>query len=133
MKKSNVTALLALASFITAGSALAETVHEVRADVPFNFVVGNKVLPSGHYRIDQESTNEVLIRNSDQPQFAVLTQVYGEPQEWAFSEWATRATLTFDQYGNQHFLSEIRGPVAAVNAKIPTSKVEKDAQLREGE
>jgi len=67
MKKFTVAAVLALSGFIAIGSALAQPIHEIRANIPFSFVVGNTVLPAGHYRIDAEQNNEVLIQNDAQP------------------------------------------------------------------
>ena len=128
MKKITFTSLVALAGLLMAGNALAQT-HEVRADVPFSFVVGNKTLPAGHYLIDSESSqvsaDEVLIQNTDQPRVAVLARTSGEPftQPWGV---ATQGRLVFDQVGDQHFLREIRGPLAAVNAEIPISTAERN-------
>jgi len=130
MKKITFTSLVTLAGLLMAGNALAQT-HEVRADVPFTFAVGNKTFPAGHYRIDSEPTNssddEVLIQNSDQPRFAVLARSSDEPftQSWGV---ATQGRLVFDRFGDQYFLRQIRGPVAAVNAEIPVSKAERNVR-----
>jgi hypothetical protein len=133
MKKIAVTALLALAGSVTVGRSLAQTTHEVRANIPFDFAVGKQVLPAGHYHIDSESTrastDEVLIQNSDHPRIAVLIRTSGNPKGWTATEWATRGELVFDQYGDQHVLCQIRGPVAAVNAELPMSKSEKSTHL----
>jgi hypothetical protein len=141
MKRIAVTALLVLSGFVLSGffmggNALAQTTHEVRVNVPFDFAVGNKVLPAGNYSIDSEATafspNEVLIQNTDQHQISVLVRTSGNPAESQPLEVASRGSLVFDQYGGQHFLREIRGPVAAVNAEIPISTAEQNAQRNEG-
>jgi len=133
MKKITFTSLVALAGLLMAGDALAQT-HQVRVDVPFSFVVGNKMLPAGNYRIDSVSgrvpTNQVLIQNTDQPRVAVLVQTSDEPftQSWGV---ATQSRLVFDQFGDEHFLREIRGPLAAVNAEIPISTAERKVRRNE--
>lgn len=135
MKKFTVTALLALAGFLAAGSALAQTAHEVRVNVSFAFVVGDKVLPAGNYRIDQEasqlSANEILIQDIDHPRFAVLVRGSDGPWEVLPTSVAARGRLVFDKYGDDRFLREVRGPVAAVNVDIPISRAEQHVQNRE--
>ena len=44
MKRITAIALFTIAGFVTAGSALAQN-RAVRADVPFDFTVGDKLLP----------------------------------------------------------------------------------------
>ena len=46
MKRQAFSLMSLLTLLLVAGSAIAQTVH-VRADVPFNFAVGNKRLPAG--------------------------------------------------------------------------------------
>ncbi|HZD49382.1 MAG TPA: hypothetical protein VE178_11620 [Silvibacterium sp.] len=131
MKKITVTALLALAGLVSAGSALAQSRHEVRASVPFEFSVGNKVLPAGNYTFDSESgptlTNAVLIQNVDQPKYSVLVRGVEAPWEVQPIYVAQHTRLVFDNYSGEHFLREVRGPLAAVNVEIPKSKAEQGA------
>jgi hypothetical protein len=135
MKKITVTALISLAGFLTAGSAVAQTAHEIRVSVPFAFAVDNKVLPAGDYRIDSEtspiSANEVLIQNVDHPRFAVLVRGSDGPWEVLPTSVADRGSLVFNQYGDDRFLREVRGPVAAVNVDIPISRAEQHVQKRD--
>ena len=130
MKKFSVPAVLALAGLLTA-SAFAQVNHEVKAYVPFEFSVSDKVLPAGNYVFDLDSTptanNQVLIQNVDQPRYAVL--VRGTDGPWqALPIYVTdRGRLVFDNYDGEHFLREVRGPVSAVNVVIPKSKAEQNA------
>lgn len=136
MKKITVAALLAAGCFLSAGSALAQTAHEVRVNVPFAFVVGTKVLPAGNYRIDQEtspaSANEVLIQDIDHPRFAVLVRGSDGPWEVLATSAEERGQLVFDGYGKYRFLREIRGPHAALNVDIPKSHAEQHVEHRDG-
>ena len=134
MKKFTVVALFALAGLLTAGSSYAQTKNEIRVNVPFAFVVGNKVLPAGNYRIDSESSplsaNEILIQDVDQPRYAVLVNANDGPSD-ARPLSVADGRLVFNQYGDDRFLREIRGPVAAVNVEIPESRAEHHVQKRE--
>jgi hypothetical protein len=50
MKRQAFSLISLLTLLLVAGSAIAQTVH-VRADIPFNFAVGNKTLPAGTYDV----------------------------------------------------------------------------------
>ncbi len=132
MKKTTVTALFMLAGLLSAGSAFAQTQHEVTAYVPFQFSVGDKVLPEGNYRFDPETSPlqayGVLIQNIDQPRYAVLVRGTDGPWEALPIYTADRGRLVFNVYQGEHFLREVRGPLNAVNAEIPRSASEKGAQ-----
>jgi hypothetical protein len=131
MKKFTVTTLLTLAGLVSAGSALAQIRHEVTANVPFQFSVGNKVLPAGNYRFDEASSpvsaNEILIQNIDQPRYTVLARG-SDAWEALPNNVTDRGSLVFDEYDGEHFLREVRGPLNAINVELPKSKTEKGAE-----
>ena len=133
MKKFTVTALLTLAGLVSAGSAFAQFKHEVRAYVPFEFSVGNKMLPAGNYLFDSESTptadnHALLVRNIDHPQYHAMR--LGDDGSWEQTPLykADTERLVFDTYGGQYFLREVRGPVGIMNLEFPTTKAEKAAE-----
>ena len=131
MKKFTVAALFTLAGILSAGSAFAQTKHEVRAHVPFEFSVGDKVLPAGNYRFDETSSpvsaNEVVIQNIDNPRYTVLAR--GSDAPYVLPNYVTsRGHLVFNQYNGEHFLREVRGPLSAINVELPKSKAEKGAE-----
>jgi hypothetical protein len=122
MKRIPIIALFTLASLVSAGNVLAQT-REVRAFVPFDFSVGNKLLPAGNYAFIAEKQDQILIRSNDQSQFAVLTRTAdGDQTKWIDGK------LIFNKYGDQYFLSEVLCSSAAFNVDIPTSRMEKNAQ-----
>ena len=55
MKRITAIALLAIANFALAGTSFAQS-KGVRANVPFDFTVGKKLLPSGTYTIKDRCT-----------------------------------------------------------------------------
>lgn len=123
MKHFTATALFALASLVAVGSMSAQD-HVVQANIPFNFTVGSKVLPPGTYVITSETPHVIVIRNKD-TNASALSAAYGAGNQ------TKDGKLVFDRYGDQYFLSEILCSSVDMSLKIPTSKVEKRAQLQE--
>ena len=126
MKRITAIALIAMANFALAGTSFAQS-NGVRATVPFDFTVGNKLLPSGTYTIQKESTNAnvIVIRSHDKP-IATLSLVNQDGNKSP-----NGGKLLFHKYGSQYFLSEILCDQAEMNVEIPPSKTEKRAQLQQ--
>jgi hypothetical protein len=123
MKRILTIALLTIAGFLTAGSALAAD-HAVKADIPFDFIVGSNVLPAGTYTIASpgwRSSGAIEIQ-SEGSNYATLTTVFADNKATKGSE------LVFHRYGNQYFLAEVLCPAAAMTVQLPVSKQEKLAR-----
>ncbi len=124
MKQLTAIALLAIASFAMAGNSFAQS-NGVRANIPFDFTVANKLLPAGTYTLHRTSTELIEIRNHDKP-IAVLT--IGN-QDGNTSP--NGGKLVFHKYGDQYFLSEILSDWATMNVSVPRSKAETKVQLQQ--
>ncbi len=121
MKRIASIALFALVSFVTVGFASAQQ-RAVKADVPFDFTVGNKLVPAGTYTItaDSKSSNVIEIRNRDE-HVAVLSMTSPDDRQ------SKTGKLVFTRYGDQYFLSEILCASADMNMAVPASKAERRA------
>jgi hypothetical protein len=124
MKRITAIALLAIANFAMAGMSFAQS-YGVKANVPFDFTVANKLLPAGSYTIIRESTGLIEIRNHDKP-VAVLTVVSHDENTSSDG-----GKLIFHKYGDQYFLSEILSDWATMNVSVPRSKAEKNVRLQQ--
>jgi hypothetical protein len=126
MKRTTAIALIAMANFALAGTSFAQS-NGVRATVPFDFTVGSKLLPSGTYTIQKQSTNGnvIVIRSHDKP-IATLSLVNQDSNKSP-----NGGKLLFHKYGGQYFLSEILCDRAGMNVELPPSKTEKRAQLQQ--
>jgi len=120
MKRIIATAFFALATLV-AGTAVAQN-HSVKANVPFDFTVGNAHIPAGTYLISEtNSQNTVEIRNAaGKP--AIFGSVYSDGKHSQTSK------LVFDRYGDRYFLREILCANAGMNLELPVSKTEKSVQ-----
>ena len=123
MKQMTSIALFALVSFSTIGMASAQD-RAVKADVPFDFTVGNKLVPAGTYTISAEASNVIEIQNLDK-HVAMLTTTTPDGKESKTNK------LVFDKIGDQYFLSEVLCSSADMNMAVPTSKAEKAARQQE--
>jgi hypothetical protein len=126
MKRITTIALLTLASFVTVGSISAQE-RAVRANVPFDFTVGNKLVPAGTYTISSESVrspNVVVIRNGDQ-RIAIMSSAFAADNQ------SKQSVLVFTRHGDQYFLHEILCSSRDMNLQLPASKAEKRAQTQE--
>jgi hypothetical protein len=122
MKRITAIALFTITSFATAGSALAQN-RAVRADVPFDFTVADKLLPPGPYEITTAKEGVIEIQERGK-HIAVLTPTSPDSNE------SRTGKLVFDKLGNQYFLSEILCQ-SAMNVSVPPSMQEKRARMQQ--
>ena len=124
MKRFTAITLFAVASILSAGSALAQK-HAVQTTVPFDFTVGSKTLPSGTYTIIPVSDDLIEIRNS-KTHLEVLTPAYATVQQSK-----NGGELVFDKSADHYFLRDILCEFAAMNVSLPSSKLEKRTHVEE--
>ena len=121
MKRITATALFTLAALVTSGGAMAQG-RAVRATVPFDFTVGDKLLPAGNYEIWPLSTGFIEIQNRDS-RAAMLTATHFDGRESRNGN-----KLVFHKYRDEYFLSEILCRSASLNVSLPPAKAEKQAR-----
>jgi hypothetical protein len=118
MKRIIAIALLAI-SAVSATPIFAQ-VGALKANVPFGFSVGEKLLPADTYLISTSITGVVLIRGTKGGSSALTNSMPGERQS------GSGYKLEFQRYGDQYFLHRIVRPsVAGMTLDLPTSKKEK--------
>ncbi|MDX6457566.1 MAG: hypothetical protein QOE55_1263 [Acidobacteriaceae bacterium] len=116
----------ALFSMISMGSACAHA-QSAGFKVPFDFTVGNQVLPAGTYRVGYYPTkNAILIRSQDQRFHAFIATHLADP--------STRdGEVVFTKYGNKYFIHEVLCGALSMNVEIPKSTLEKRARIQEAQ
>jgi hypothetical protein len=108
------------------GSARAQVVDTIEADIPFDFVVTKNVLPAGHYtmtRLDSRpGIMELRSTNHEaKAQFFLTesTEVAKEPEQ---------TVLIFDRIGDQYFLSKVFEIGSRYGVEVLESRVERDLE-----
>ena len=98
-----LTALLAMVMMFSVASAFGQEVKKHQTFVvPFEFSVGNKVLPAGEYKITGE-TQIVRIQSKDGKQNATVLPA----RTVGGARLASEAKLTFRRYNDQYYLSQV--------------------------
>jgi hypothetical protein len=123
MKNIITIAILFASTCIGAGSALAQS-EQVRVNVPFNFHVGSKSLPAGTYTISSAGeTPFIMISNLSRTSVRALALTQ-PPNRKSTPE----HTVVFHKWGDQYFISDVRGGDSSMNLHLPTTKEEKRAK-----
>jgi hypothetical protein len=93
----------------------------VRATVPFDFAVGNRVLPHGVYNISADGSF-LSFRSTDSKANMVATALRGTTSSDG------RSVLVFDKIQDKYFLRKVVTNWASTSREWPMSKLEKRTQ-----
>jgi hypothetical protein len=106
----------------TQGQSLA---YRMKANVPFDFSVGEKKLPAGTYSVSRMSSGDTVI---------AITGDDGRAKAIRLSNSAQRlhargkATLVFRHYGDQYFLYQVWPAGATIGRQFSRSQAEREIQ-----
>lgn len=124
MKKKIFAMLVALSFAVSlAVTTLAYTFTvRIRAEIPFDFMVGSKRMPKGEYLI--ESVNEsgtLTIRHAKKGKAVTFMTIQHKSTD------KPKSKLIFHRYGEQYFLARIWDGSSETVLKLDKSKAEKKA------
>ena len=95
--------------------------------VPFDFSVGNQVLPAGSYQVSYYPTKSAIQIRSQDERFHALNAIHtADPS-------TSDNVVVFTKYGNQYFLHEVLCGAVSMHVALPTSKLEKRARIQEAQ
>ena len=127
MKRTFATALLAAASLMASIGVSAQSRQQ--ATIPFDFTVGQRLLPAGTYVIRPLGRGVIAVRGWKGNELVSATTLITSANEVSKNP----DTLVFHRYGDQYFLSEIRGDLGDNVGTVATSKLEQRIQLQRAE
>jgi hypothetical protein len=101
---------------------------DLRANIPFNFVAGNRTLPAGEYQVQSAAAGEaiLMVQSSDGRRTMYLTAANcggGNPAE--------NTELVFHHVGKQYFLYQIQVRGYREGRQLPKSRAEAEAALNQ--
>lgn len=124
-----IVATLALSVLGGVGTARAQVVDAVLANIPFDFTVGKVTLPAGQYTVKPFGSlpgNLMAISNREgkiQQVFIIEdTQANQPPQQ---------AELIFHRVGDQYFLYKVFDPENRIGAELPKPRAERRLEKEE--
>lgn len=124
MNRISAIALFAIASLTTCTGAFAQD-HVIKANIPFDFAVGDTWMPAGEYTVSTPYRGTLQLRSADRSKTATIMSVE------SYNESGKGSKLVFDRYGNQYFLHEVLCPtIASLNLDVPKGKAEKQIRSR---
>ena len=99
-----LTLIVAMALVTAVASANAQSRSVVAANVPFDFTVGEKILPAGEYtvRAFNQSGNTLAIQNKQSAKSAIRLSDSIES-----AKASEKTKLVFHRYGPRYFLAEV--------------------------
>jgi hypothetical protein len=123
MKRQAFSLISLLSLLLVAGSAIAQSIH-VRANVPFNFAVGNKTVAAGTYdvgTIDSRDSKILLLQARDSNLSMMVGSITAENLKPA-----DKTKLVFNQYGSRYFLAQIWVEGETRGRQLPKTSREKE-------
>jgi hypothetical protein len=115
-----ISAITILSLAATCAGAIAQQ-PGLKANIPFDFTVGNAWMPAGEYTITTRSSHVLELSNPQH--LATIMAQESNIQSNSGSK------LVFDKYGEQYFLHEVLCPnVGSLNLEVALSKAEKNAR-----
>jgi hypothetical protein len=127
MKRIFATAMLAAASLMAPLGVSAQSRQQ--ATIPFDFTVGQRLLPAGTYVIRPLGRGVIAVRGWKGNELVSATTLITSANEVSKNP----DTLVFHRYGDQYFLSEIRGDLGENVGRVAISKLEQRVQLQRAE
>ncbi len=114
---------VAVVAIAAALPVLAQTIT-LKANIPFEFMVGEKVMPAGQYQITGTGSPDVLRLEDFEAHSVVLAATQ---REYIRTDQPAAATkLVFNRYGNRYFLAEVVNGYAETGMRLPVTHAERE-------
>jgi hypothetical protein len=125
MKWTSAVAFLTVLAIATATSAFAQQ-QVIQGKIPFNFTVGEVVLPAGEYEVVSLGDQVIKIRTADGRNWAVIMGLQSHHDAFGGSR------LEFDRIGDSYFLRRVLSrSVTSLNSDFAMSGSERTVRERQ--
>lgn len=96
--------------------------HKIEADIPFDFMVRDTTFPAGTYTVTQVTPGVLLVRSLDRHASTMVATTSVETE----GELQDQATLVFNRYADQYFLTQVWEGGYANGSKLVKSHEERE-------
>jgi hypothetical protein len=103
--------------------------YRLTANIPFDFTVADKKLPSGKYSIGRASTStgDLVLQINNVGGHSTLSRL---TLPVATARPKDKGTLVFHRYGDQYFLYQVWPAGGSVGRALPKSRSERDVERK---
>lgn len=110
-------ALAIVSLFVLVAPALAQ-VRVIQADVPFDFIIGNRMMPAGEYSLALNGSGSLRVSKTSSNEITgiIAVQVAGSADP--------TPRLLFHRYGGRHYLAEVWLGEMSMSHRLFTSPAE---------
>ena len=129
MKYATRMLVLAMTMLPLLATAQLTSSEKLVAQVPFEFVLGNKVVPAGEWIVQSASMDSkvIQIRNTDAAVAMLSMPILVESKQAP-----AKCTLVFHKYGSNYFLSEVKIEGTRNGYQLPETKAEREIRAQNG-
>jgi hypothetical protein len=96
----------------------------LKADIPFNFVVGDTQLQSGEYHVKQLRPGVIQLQGKVTSSSATVLTMSTQARQLP-----DVGKLVFNRYGDQYFLSRIWAPSSGTGHELRKSRLEREVAM----
>jgi hypothetical protein len=118
-------ALLMLTLALATLTAQAQSTNQMKANIPFQFNIGNQTLPAGEYTVRYVNQNSgktaLLFKSADGRTSRIVNMLPAQRMDAQL-----KASIVFHQYGDSYFLSEVWTGADEYGLALPKSRAERD-------
>jgi hypothetical protein len=125
MKRANWLVVVTIVVLSGMAAAQLNSRSKVVTQVPFEFVVANKIVPAGEYAVRVATIDGRILDISDG---RTNVGVFSPASRTEAKQPAPHCALVFNHYGDRYFLSGIKLQGSKIAYRLPESKAE--AELR---
>ncbi len=124
MKKQvlKIFSMLSLAVTLAVAAVYANPAGQLRANIPFDFSVGNETLPAGVYTVAPMTTSSVLLIRRKDGREGVLIHTHGVQARREQNQ----TKLVFRRYGDQYFLAQVWTAGDSDGRELSKSRTERE-------
>ena len=122
--------LIALAVVGTGQPSKAQSLnYGLRANIPFDFIVGNQTIPAGSYSFKRARQDDDLILQISN--FAGKTVTFRNTILVTTLKPKNKSILVFHRYDNKYFLSQVWPAGTLAGRSLPPARSERDIRRKE--
>jgi hypothetical protein len=116
--------LIAMVAVMAGQPAKAQSlVYGLRANIPFDFKVGDKTFSAGRYAVNRVQQDDAVIKVSS---LEGKASTFRGTISVTTDKTRNKAILVFHRYGDQYFLAQVWPAGASIGRELPVSRGERN-------